>query len=411
MTLTIRLYNLEQKSLLNPEMSRYWFRKSGCLLVNITRAINHILLLFITVILITVPKLTYSQSTSEWNIFRGDPSLSGFSNAQIKTPLELKWTYQTDDAIVAGPVIGANTVFVSSIGGVVYALDLAGNLKWKFETDNSIEAPALYMEGKVYVGNLSGVLFALDAQTGKLIWKYETENQIMGSANYFYQNSKIYLVVGSYDYFLHCVDASNGKMVWKYESDNFINGAAAIADNKAMFGGCDGFLHMVSVEKGIAEHKLEVSTYIAGSVAISDNLVFTGDYDGLFSCIDLADKRIKWQFDNPSSNLPILGSPSITKDVVVIGGQDKKLRCFSKNTGNELWNFNAGGRIDASPVISGNSVIAVTMDGMLYIVNLFDGKEIWSYEIGSAMAHNPGVINNSVVVGARDGNVYYFEKK
>ncbi|MCK5470102.1 MAG: PQQ-like beta-propeller repeat protein, partial [Cyclobacteriaceae bacterium] len=133
------------------------------------------------------------QSNNEWTIFRGDPSLSGTSKARIKTPLELKWTYQTDDAIIAAPVIGDNTIYVSSSSGTVYAIDLLGNLIWQFETDNSIEAPALYLNGKIFIGNLSGFLYALDAKSGQLLWTYEAENQISGSANYFYRNKKPYL--------------------------------------------------------------------------------------------------------------------------------------------------------------------------------------------------------------------------
>jgi len=350
------------------------------------------------------------QTNSDWTIFRGDPSLSGTSNAKIKLPLELKWTYQTDDAIVGSPVIGNNTIYVSSIGGFVYALDLDGNLKWKFETDNSIEASPLYVNGKIYLGNLTGNLYALDANTGKLIWTYEAENQIMGSANYFYRNKKLFIVVGSYDYYLHCVEGETGKGVWKYESDNFVNGAAAIENGIAMFGGCDGFLHMVNLENGKSNYRLEVATYIAGSVTVSDNLAFTGDYDGLFSCIDLDKKEIKWQYDNPSSSLPFLASPAVSGDFVVIGSQDKRMRCFNKNTGELMWSFNAGGRIDASPVIGKNIVIASTMDGMLYLLNLNNGKELWSYEIGSAITHNPALINGRIIVGARDGNIYFFEK-
>lgn len=388
-------------------MKHWFFRQIASLSILAMTVCRYIFVIMLTFSFQTPAQ---SQSTSEWKIFRGDPALSGTSKARIKAPLDLKWTYQTEDAIVAGPVIGNNTIFVSSIGGVVYALDLEGKLKWEYKTDNSIEAPALYLDGIVYVGNLSGYLYALDAKTGKLIWKYETENQIMGSANYYYQNKKLYLVVGSYDYFLHGIDAATGKVVWKYESDNFINGAPAIGNNMAMFGGCDGFLHMVSLDNGKVKEKLEVATYIAGSVTISDDLAFTGDYDGLFSCIDLKKPGIKWQFDNPSSNLPILASPAVNDEVVVIGGQDKRIRSFDKKTGKQLWEFNAGGRIDASPIIVRNSVITVTMDGMMYMVHLNSGKEMWSYEIGSAIAHNPAVINNSIVVGARDGNVYYFKK-
>lgn len=352
-------------------------------------------------------KPAISQRADQWPVFRGDAALRGFSDKKMEFPLELKWTFQTDDAIVAGAVIGNNTIFVSSIGGYVYALDFTGNLIWKFKTENSIEAPALFLDNTVYIGDLSGYLYALEAKTGKEIWRYEAENQIMGSANYFTHSGKTFVVVGSYDYYLHCVDAETGKLVWKYEADNYINGAAAVAGNRALFGGCDGFLHVVNLESGTASAKIEVATYIAGSVAVADNLAYTGDYDGLFSCIDLNNKQIKWQYDNPKSNLPILASPAIFNGKVVIGGQDKYLRCFDNN-GKEIWSFNAGGRIDASPVIVGNNVITATMDGWLYALNLSDGTKIWSYEIGSAMSHNPAITNNNLVVGARDSHVYFF---
>ena len=192
----------------------------------------------------------------------------------------------------------------------------------------------------------------------------------MGSANYFKYNGKTFIVVGSYDYYLHCIDAETGKGSWKYESNNFVNGAAAIGQDMAMFGGCDGYLHMVDLVNGQSKDKLEVATYIAGSVTFNDNLVFTGDYDGLFSCIDLPTKTIKWQFNNPTSSLPILGSPSVNGNMVIIGGQDKYMRCFDKDSGEQKWSFNAGGRIDASPVITRNEVIAVTMDGMMYILDI-----------------------------------------
>jgi len=366
---------------------------------------NSILLLFI----LALGYNAFCQS-SEWHIFRGDAALTGATKTKINYPLTLKWTFKADDDIVAAAVVGENTIFVSSIGGIVYALDSNGKEKWNFTTDNSIEAPAIYLSGRVYVGNLSGNLYSLDAKTGKLIWTYQAENQIMGSANYFYLKNKLYIIVGSYDYYLHCIDAATGKVVWKYESDNYINGAPAISAGAAVFGGCDGFLHVVNLADGKLREKINVATYIAGSVALEQNLAFTGDYDGLFSCIDMVKKEILWHYDNPSSSLPILASPAILDEKVIIGGEDKYLRCFNKLDGVEKWNFNAGGRIDASPVITGSLVVTATMDGLLYLVHTETGKPVWSYEIGSAIAHNPAIFNGGLVLGARDGNIYYFRK-
>jgi len=350
----------------------------------------------------------WSQSGKTWPIFRGDAQLSGISNARIQLPLKLKWTYLADDGIAGAPIIADGKIFVGSIGGTMYALNMKGEPVWSYEMDNSIEAPALYHNGQVVIGDLSGFLYSLEAKTGTLTWKYETENQIMGSPNYFSQGGKSYFVVGSYDYFLHCVKAESGEVSWKYEADNFVNGSSAIGNGMAMFGGCDGLLHLVDVSDGTSKSRIEVATYVAGSVAIRDGLAYTGDYDGKFSCIDLNKKEIKWSWKNPKSNLPILGSPSITGDKVVIGGQDKFMYCFNRYNGTMHWSFNAGGRVDASPVIARDKVIAATMDGMLYVLDLNNGGELWSYEIGSGISHNPAVINGYLVLGARDGNIYCF---
>ncbi|MDH5400040.1 MAG: PQQ-like beta-propeller repeat protein, partial [Cyclobacteriaceae bacterium] len=187
------------------------------------------------------------------------------------------------------------------------------------------------------------------------------------------------------------------------------NGTPAVGQGAAFFGGCDGYLHMVNLETGELRKQIELATYIAGSTALSGNFAFTGDYDGLFTCTNIETGKVKWQWDNPESSLPILASPAITEKVVVIGGQDKHIRCFSKSSGALLWSFNAGGRVDASPVVVGGKIIVSTMDGMVYVLKLQTGEELWSYEIGSAIPHNPAVVNGRVILAAGDGAVYCFE--
>jgi outer membrane protein assembly factor BamB len=68
------------------------------------------------------------------------------------------------------------------------------------------------------------------------------------------------------------------------------------------------------------------------------------------------------------------------------------------------------GKVDASPVISGNLVITASADGWLRILELATGKEVWTYEIGPAIFSTPAVIGNHIIVGADDGNIYMFGK-
>ncbi len=37
-----------------------------------------------------------------------------------------------------------------------------------------------------------------------------------------------------------------------------------------------------------------------------------------------------------------------------------------------------------------------------------DGKEVWNYEIGDAITASPAIANGVIVIGSEDGNVYAF---
>lgn len=346
----------------------------------------------------------YSQSN--WTIFRGSQNLSGFTTSEIPISLDVDWVYSTDAEIKSSPVVFNNRIVIGSTDGFVYCLNLTGKLVWRFNTGNAIEAPALIHEGNVYIGNLGGRFICLDLNKGSLKWEYKTDNQIMGSPNWWEKDGKTRIIFGSYDYFLHCVDASTGSMIWKYESDNFLNGAAAVEEDHAIFGGCDGFLHMVNTHTGNADAKIEVATYVAGSAAIDHQKAYIGDYDGKFSCVDLQKKSISWQWKDQNNHLPFIASPSIYKNQVIIGNENKILYCFDKRNGNLLWKTNTGSKVDASCVINDQRVLAVNMRGDVMVLNLKNGELLLTYETGSAIMSNPAVSNGKIYFGAQDGKIY-----
>ena len=78
-------------------------------------------------------------------------------------------------------------------------------------------------------------------------------------------------------------------------------------------------------------------------------------------------------------------------------------------SGNAIWRFSARGRIDSSPVVSGEKVVFGSMDGKLYVVSLESGTEVVSYEIGEPISSTPAVVNGRVIVGCEDGKVYAFK--
>ena len=156
---------------------------------------------------------------------------------------------------------------------------------------------------------------------------------------------------------------------------------------------------------------IEIATYVAGSPGIVDNVAFIGDYDGGFSAIDLTTKKIKWKWENETSHLPFIASPSVYKEKVIVGNQNKFIYCFNKNDGKLLWKHNSGNKVDASCVVSPSKVLAANMRGDLILLNSADGELVWNYELGSMIYSNPILVNNRIIVGAGDGNIYCLGKK
>ncbi len=365
---------------------------------------------FLLLVIILFGKFSFPQSSGSWPIFRGNQQLTGVSQIELPAQPKLLWTFQTGDNIKSAPVVDQGKVVIGSTDGIIYCLNLNGKQIWQFDTGNAIEAPALIHNNTVYIGNLDGNLFALDLNSGEKKWVYETDNQIIGSANWWETNETTYILVGSYDYFLHSVDAKSGEVKWKYESDNFINGAPACSEGKTFFGGCDGFLHVVDIVTGKADKKIDVANYVPGSPALEKNKAYLGDYDGRFFQVDIEKERTGWEWKDEKTTLPFIASPAVIGNQIFTANHNKFLYKFDKLSGEKLWSYNTGNRVEASPVVAGSKVVVANMRGDLALVNRANGKAEWTYEIGSQIISNPAVAGGRMFVGAYDGNVYCFGK-
>jgi outer membrane protein assembly factor BamB len=347
-----------------------------------------------------------------WPMFRGNPGLTGISPAKLPDSLSLLWTYKTGGPVKSSAAIVDGRVFIGSDDKQLHCIDLkTGQKVWSLTTEGEIESSPLVLDKLVYVGSADGGLYAVEAATGKTNWTFRTEDKILGAPNWFTapDGKSKWILAGSYDYRLYCFDAATGKTNWTYETGNYINGTPAVAGGNTVFGGCDALLHVISLKDGQKVKEVDAGAYIAGSGAFEGSRFYVGHYENEFLCADLEKGAIEWKFKDRA--FPYFSSPALTADRVVFGGRDKRLHCVRKDNGEEIWAFQARGKVDSSPVIVGDKVVVGSEDGNLYMVKLADGTEVWSYEIGEAVTSSPAVVNGIVVVGSEDGNVYAFGTK
>lgn len=346
-----------------------------------------------------------------WPIFRGTPAFEGIAPTSLSKELKLAWEFKTEAAVRSSAVVVGGTVIVGSDDGSVYRVDLRSGRKiWQYESKAPFEAPPLVISslGLVYIGDLDGVFHAIDLSNGGMRWQYVTEDKIVGSANTFSDDAdRPRLVLGSYDAKLHCLDAETGEKVWQYITDDYINGSPAVADGNILVGGCDAKLHIVNAKDGTAGGFVALAQHIAATVAIKDGMAYVGHYGNEFVAVDIANKEVVWTLED---NDPFMSAAAVTDDVAVFGSRGRKVYCVDRKTGEIKWEFkNTRGQIESSPVIAGDKVVVASTAGFIHLLDLNSGDELWRYEVGADIVASPAVADGYVVIGSEDGNLYAFK--
>jgi outer membrane protein assembly factor BamB len=358
---------------------------------------------------ILIYSIGQSQASSgDWLSFRGNPQLTGVATAELPENLELLWAFETEDAIESTAAIAAGTVYVGSLDGYLYAINLEnGGLKWKYQVSSEIKSSPTVFGNVVYFGDGMGVFHAVDAQTGESRWTFETEAEIISSTNV----AQDRLLFGSYDQFLYCLSAKDGSLVWKFETEGYVHGTPAIVNGAVVVSGCDGYLRIINIADGAEQQKIALGDYVAASPAILNNRTYAGTFGNQVLCTGLESSEIFWGYEHPERHFPFYASAAVTAAIVVIGGRDKMVHALQSQTGEPLWTYPAKSRVDSSPVIVGERVFFGTVGGELVGLNLNSGEKVWEFVVGAAIIASPSVVDGKLVIGADDGRIYCFGER
>lgn len=344
-----------------------------------------------------------------WPLARGDRQATGVAQSSLPPKLELLWTFTTKrGGFEATAVIADGTVFVGSLDGNFYALDLAsGQKQWEFSTEVGFTAAAAVYRGRVYVGDADGIFYCLDAQSGRKLWRFQSDAEINSGANFHADR----VLFGSQDTFLYCLEAESGRLVWKYENADQIRCFPAIAGEFTFVAGCDGRLHIIRLADGQEVGHVDLQAPTGSAPACLGEMVFVGTEGNMFFGIDWPKRKVRWHYENAERPWPFRSSAAVTDRLVIVGSQDKLVHAFQPLSGQEVWSFATKGRVDSSPVVVGDRVFVGSLDGRLYALELASGRELWHFEAGGGILASPAVAGGRLVIGTDNGQLYCFGAK
>ena len=113
-----------------------------------------------------------------------------------------------------------------------------------------------------------------------------------------------------------------------------------------------------------------------------------------------------WQFQAGGA---ITSSPLLTDGHILFGSRDGKLYCLDSATGDLRWALNAGSGVGSSPCEDGGLCFVGTYGGDVLAADGASGEIVWRAKTAGRIVASPCVIDGAVVIGSYDTFVYAFE--
>jgi outer membrane protein assembly factor BamB len=89
--------------------------------------------------------------------------------------------------------------------------------------------------------------------------------------------------------------------------------------------------------------------------------------------------EIAWRYRTDG---PIVSTPVVVGDRVLVGSHDNRLHCVDAATGERVWTYATDDDIEARPLVAGGRVWVGSADGKLHAVDVATGEGLWTYATG-----------------------------
>lgn len=336
-----------------------------------------------------------------------------FASLKITRPgvPQATWTTNLHGAVQSKLMRAGDTLFVSSMGGELFALDTrTGREKWHFKTGGAVFSTPHIENGTVYFGSADHFVYAVDAITGALKWKTETGGAVFAGAAL----AQGVVCIASVDTRIYGLEAATGKILWTGQGAGMYQSKAATDGTRFFVGGWDNYFRAFDVLSGqeLWKNKFGRSFYYSpaiGSPTVGDGKVFVTSNDGVLHAMDTITGKVLWEVNGPSLGYsgPLFADGKIYNGSLTDNG---RVFCFDTANGNKLWETPTGSVIyDSSCAMGGGNVYIGCVNGIFSAVRAGDGALQWQTQLAPGHVLASPITNEThVFIGSMNGDVSAF---
>jgi len=348
-----------------------------------------------------------TASPSDGAFYRQSVNRDGYAQTGGPETSDLLWTSNLNGSVSTSPVSANGNVFIGTLGGNFYALDLDnGQTIWTINTGNPISTSPAYQNGLVFFGAENpGEIYAVDADTGAVEWQYAIPSGAAVYASPAVTDGKV--IVGSSDGNLYCLDSLEGNVLWTSHIGSG-NLSSPTIQNDTVFITSTFGAEALDLLTGTPIWRYDTTWPIVSCPTVADGIVFVSSQnnDRVFALNESTGEPLWIFFTGGWLTAPAVDS---SKQLVMAGSKDFNLYCLNEQTGLVEWKFNDNPNYLSDPTISANGLVYLgTYDGVFHCLNEDTGQEIWNYNASSPIVSSATLISEHVLVASLDGVIYCF---
>jgi outer membrane protein assembly factor BamB len=355
-------------------------------------------------------------------MFRGSSMRTGVSASKISCKPSLLSVTEIGPA-VSSPVIENGTLYISTITGRIFALNLfQKRIRWYSNIGSSLVSSPLIHNGILVAATYDSwikdtpstgknFIIGMNVDDGRQLWCSEISGDIFSSPCLI---DDMLIVIGSTKNGIHAIDLKSGNVRWVFETDGEVWSSASFNGKEIFIGSDDGFLYCLD-----ADGKLFWKTKLNGKIrsstpCLSNNddvdqgsSIFIGTSSGGMFCLDQSTGTIKW---SKHISKPVMASPATIKDKVFFATSDDRIYCFGAKDGSNIWDFETADRIWSSPCVSeyGDTIFFGSLDSHIYGIDIDTGRQTWKFPTMSMIDSSPAIAGGMMFIASRDGLLYIF---
>jgi outer membrane protein assembly factor BamB len=230
--------------------------------------------------------------------------------------------------------------------------------------------------------------------------------------------------LGAASGYIYCLDSTTGTQLWKYKVGDWIRARPVRIAGVIYCATLDSKVVALR-DNGSKAEELWRSTLgshgITADLVGNDNGILASGRDLILYSLSLKTGKVQWRhgildgtwIQDRFISAEVIGggfqsSPTVVESVLYIGGPDGFINALDVETGKEIWRFETGGMVSATPIVADGSVFVGQSFGCgeFYRLDKDTGEPIWSsVEFGPvwvSAAYN----DNRLFVGGKDGRMH-----